>query len=220
VVGLILLAMAFDVVVGAAGRINGDAPLPRIGPLALGVLVMTLAVNVAIALYEARRGRELGSPFLLADAAHTRSDVFVTLGVLASVAAVKAGYPEFDVVAAIGVAGFIGWAGVSVLRSNLGYLVDRAVLSPALIERAVLGVPGVAGTHKIRSRGAPGSVAVDLHIQIAPHLDVVHAHRVTHWVIDAIRAQVDGVTDVVVHTEPARPDQPYPPLPWEDSGSR
>jgi hypothetical protein len=33
-------------------------------------------------------------------------------------------------------------------------------------------------------------------------------------VIDAVRS-IPGVVDVVVHTEPAHPDQPYCALPWE-----
>jgi len=36
---------------------------------------------------------------------------------------------------------------------------------------------------------------------------------VTHWVIDAIKAKLPGVSDVVVHTEPAAEDQPCNPLP-------
>jgi len=59
----------------------------------------------------------------------------------------------------------------------------------------------------------PGSIYVDLHIQVAPHLTVVDGHRVTHWVIDAIKHSFSGVRDVLVHTEPARPDQPYKPMP-------
>lgn len=214
-VGVVLLLMAFDVARGAIDRISGNASPPHITPLAFAVLAVTLAINIGVAWYEARRGRQLDSSFLLADAAHTRSDVFVTLGVLASVAAVSLGYVVFDVVAAVCVAAFIAWAGLSVLRSNIGYLADRALIAPERLRRIVLRVPGVAGAHKIRSRGVPGAVDVDLHIQIAPHLDVVRAHEVTHWVIEAIKSEVRGVVDVVVHTEPADPDAPYPELPWE-----
>ena len=47
--------------------------------LDVGVIVATLVVNVFVVWYERRRGRELGSAFLLADAAHTSSDILVTL---------------------------------------------------------------------------------------------------------------------------------------------
>ena len=48
----------------------------------LALLGLTLLTNIWVAWYEARRGRELSSDLLLADAAHTRADVFITIGVL------------------------------------------------------------------------------------------------------------------------------------------
>jgi cation diffusion facilitator family transporter len=219
VVGLSLLGMAYDVARGGIARLTDPAAArPNLDATALVVLLGTLAVNVGVALWEAKKGRELASPFLSSDAAHTRSDVLVTLGVLATVGLVRLGISLADVVAAIGIAGFIAWAGVAVLRTNLAYLADSARLQTAQIEAVARTVPGVASAHKVRTRGTPGSIYVDLHIQVAPHLTVVDAHRVTHWVIDAIKAQFSGVRDVLVHTEPAREGEPYEPLPPKGAG--
>jgi cation diffusion facilitator family transporter len=213
-VGLSLLVMAFDVARSAFLRLAGGpvAP-PVIDAGAFVVLLGTLAVNVGVARWERRRGRELDSPMLTSDALHTSSDVLVTLGVLATVVMVQAGIGVADLIAALGVALFIAWAGISVLKTNLAYLADSATLDPERIVQVACTVPGVASAHKVRTRGMPGSIYVDLHIQVAPHLTVVDAHRVTHWVIDAIKVGFAGVRDVLVHTEPARPDQPYPPMP-------
>ncbi|HEX6765776.1 MAG TPA: cation diffusion facilitator family transporter [Polyangiaceae bacterium] len=214
VVGISLLAMAFDVARGAVTRLSGaPSAIPEIDQRAFVVLLGTLAVNVGVAVWERKRGKELGSPFLLSDAAHTRSDVFVTAGVIATVILVRSGYSVVDVAAAFGIACFIAWAGIGVLRENLGYLADAVVLDPESVIAVACDVPGVASAHKVRTRGMPGSIYVDLHIQVAPHLTVVDGHRVTHWVIDAIKQHFNGVRDVLVHTEPARPDQPYKPLP-------
>jgi cation diffusion facilitator family transporter len=220
-VGLSLLGMAFDVAKGGILRLMGTlGPPPNIDAGAFLVLLGTLAVNVGVARWEGRRGEELASPMLSSDATHTSSDVLVTIGVLVTVALVRLGYPTVDVVAAIAVAGFIAWAGIGVLRKNLAYLADSATLDPERIVAVARTVPGVASAHKVRTRGMPGSIYVDLHIQVAPHLTVVHAHRVTHWVIDAIKAGFPGVRDVLVHTEPAGENEPYVPLPDEPSASR
>lgn len=213
VVGLSLLAMAYDVLSNAIGRWSGQTSVPVLDPSVFVVLVVTLAVNLFVAGYERRMGEKLASPFLLSDAAHTRSDILVTLGVMATAALVQLGYPGLDAITAAGIAGFIAFAGINVLRRNLKYLADGRAIDASLVEQAVLDVPFVASTHKIRTRGAPGAIHVDLHIQVARHLNVVEAHRVTHWVIDAIRREIPGVTDVLVHTEPAEPNQPYKPLP-------
>ncbi len=212
-VGVSLLAMAWDVVRSAIERLGSEAPVvPKVGSLAFVVLIGTLAVNLFVASWEHRRGKQLESTFLISDATHTRSDVFVTLGVLATAVLVKLGLGWIDLVAALGIAAFIAWAGIGVLGKNLSYLTDSVQIDPSEIERVVLEVPGVASTHKIRTRGAPGMIYVDLHIQIARHLDVVQAHAVTHAVIDALRQRLPQVHDVVVHTEPAAPGQPYVPL--------
>lgn len=51
-------------------------------PSALAIMGASALVGVLVSRYEARRGRELGSDIFLADAAHTRSDVYTTLAVL------------------------------------------------------------------------------------------------------------------------------------------
>jgi cation diffusion facilitator family transporter len=217
-VGLSLLAMAFDVARGAVLRLAGAPAIPPdIDAIAFVVLLGTLAVNMGVARWERRRGEELESPLLTSDATHTSSDVLVTLGVLTTVLLIHAGFGFADLIAALGIAGFIAWAGIGVLRTNLAYLADSARLDPERIVEIACTVPGVASAHKVRTRGMPGSIYVDLHIQVAPHLTVVEAHRVTHWVIDAIKRGFSGVRDVLVHTEPARPDQPFPPLPDDDA---
>jgi cation diffusion facilitator family transporter len=219
-VGLSLLGMAFDVAKNAIDRLGGTAArAPEIGTMAFVVLVGTLLVNMAVARWERRRGIELGSAFLQSDALHTSSDQLVTLGVLASVGLVRLGLTVVDVFAAIGIAGFIAWAGIGVLRTNLAYLADAARLDPEAIVAVARTVPGVASAHKVRTRGMPGSIYVDLHIQVARHLTVVDAHRVTHEVIDAIKLAFAGVRDVLVHTEPARPGEAYTPFPPDDAPS-
>ncbi len=212
-VGLSLLGMAYDVLRNGVERfLHGVLP-PALDARVFIVLVLTLAINLWVASYERRMGEKLSSAFLLSDATHTRSDVLVTLGVILTVALVELGYPRLDAAAAVGIAGFIGWAGLDVLRKNLRHLADARALDPEIIRAVATGIAGVASAHKIRTRGAPGAIYVDLHVQIAPHLDVVMAHRVTHWVIDAIKREVPGIADVLVHTEPAADGVPYNPLP-------
>lgn len=215
IVGISLLAMAYDVLTSAASRMLGAAAPPRLDAWAFIVLAVTLGVNLLVARYERRQADLLGSPFLASDAAHTSSDVLVTLGVIVTVALVNAGMGWLDPIMALLVAGFIAWTGAQVLRQNLRYLADAAALEPETVRAIALQVAGVASAHKIRTRGTPGDIHVDLHVQVARHLDVVAAHQVTHWVIDAIKRRLPGVSDVVVHTEPAAEGESYNPMPDE-----
>ncbi|MCB0220314.1 MAG: cation transporter [Chrysiogenetes bacterium] len=217
IIGISLLVVAYDVVTDALARFHGKVgDLPEVSIATFGVLGLTLAINIFVAVWEHRKGRELGSQVLISDATHTKSDVLVTLGVMAAAVFVAAGYQLADLIAAGGVAVFIAYAGVDILRSNLRYLADTALIDPDVIKKIVIEVPGVASAHKVRTRGVPGSIYMDLHIQIAPHLNVTRAHVLTHDVIAAIKENVEGIADVTVHTEPAHPHQRYTPLPDED----
>ncbi|HEX2880711.1 MAG TPA: cation diffusion facilitator family transporter [Polyangiaceae bacterium] len=213
-IGASLILVAWDVGVGAWRRAFGTAEPMLLDDNAFVVLFGTLLVNVGVSWYEKKRGEQLRSTLLISDAAHTRSDIFVTLGIVLAVFGVRLGYPSLDLIGAAVVAVFIAYTGVGLLRENARYLLDTALISEDTIKDKVLKIAGVASSHKIRTRGTPNAIHVDLHIQIAPHLNVVQAHQVTHWVIDAVR-EIPGVIDVVVHTEPAMPDQPYTPLPWD-----
>jgi len=208
-VGISLLGMAYDVAKSAIVRLwQGTGAAPQIDVGAFVVLAGTLAVNVGVARWERRRGSELDSPMLTSDALHTSSDVLVTLGVLIAVALVRLGFPLVDVLSAIAISGFIAWAGIGVLKTNLAYLADAARLAAQGVIALACRVPGVASAHKVRTRGMPGNIYVDLHVQVAPELTIVQAHQITHSVIDAIKLGFPGVRDVLVHTEPARTDPP------------
>ncbi|MGE5816070.1 MAG: cation diffusion facilitator family transporter, partial [Acidobacteriota bacterium] len=80
------------------------------------VMLVTLAVNLAVVAYERRKGAELSSELLLADAMHTRSDVFTSLGVIASLVGVKLGYPILDPIGGLVVAVFIALTGFEIAR--------------------------------------------------------------------------------------------------------
>ena len=217
IIGISLLVVAWDVVGDAIARFQGKVgELPEISAATFGVLGATLAVNIFVALWEHKKGRELESQVLISDATHTKSDVLVTLGVMAAAVFIHFGYPLADLFAAAGVAVFIAYAGVDILRSNLRYLADTAIIDPDVVKKIVIEVPGVASAHKVRTRGVPGSIYMDLHIQIAPHLNVTRAHTLTHEVISAIKENVEGIADVTVHTEPAHPHQRYTPFPDEE----
>ena len=115
--------------------------LPEIGVLNWVVMGVTLVVNLFVAAYEARQGRSLGSAYLTADAAHTRSDIYVTLGVMASFAGAKAGVPGVDSLVAIGIAAFIAILAVRIMVGSFHTLTDRAVIPGETLAHVVMRCP-------------------------------------------------------------------------------
>jgi len=170
----------------------------------LSFLIMagTLAVNFSVMSYETRKGRELNSDFLIADALHTRSDIYISLSVIISLIAAKAGFPIVDVIAALIIVFFIAKMGFSILKSATSVLTDEACIDPDEIEKVAKAVTGVMGCHGIRTRGNDSFVNIDLHVQVDPELKISEAHKVAHTVEDSIKKQFSKAVDIMIHIEP------------------
>jgi len=191
----------FELVKGAVGRLlSGSQPLD-INQTQIGVLLATLGINSAVAWYEAKRGRELQSDLLLADAGHTRADVFITLGVLVAVVFSRAGYPWVDPLVAIVVAGAIVVIAYGIIRRSVPVLVDQHVLPAEEIREAVQDIEGVASAYDIRSRSAPDQRFAELTIAVDSMATVQVAHEVADNVEVRLRERL-GFDEIIVHIEP------------------
>jgi cation diffusion facilitator family transporter len=178
---------------------------PQVNALSFAVMGVTLAVNLAVVWYESRAARRLNSELLLADATHTRSDVFTSIAVIGALAGVALGWPVLDGLAALVVAGFIGHAGFQIARSVADILADRIVMDEGLLRQVVLAVPGVLGCHHIRTRGTTDHIFLDMHIWMRPDMPLFEAHELSHIVKDRLMDQFPAVQDVIIHIEPMRP---------------
>jgi cation diffusion facilitator family transporter len=200
-------------------RILSDAVARILEPVTVQVtwvsfLVMGLSMlaSGALSWWERRRGRDLGSELLGADAAHTGSDVLVSASVIAGLAASALGFFLVDVIVAIGVAGVIGWAAWHILRSATRVLTDTSLVDTALIVSLAQGVSGVQDCHAVRARGSAGRIRVDPHIHVDPTMRVDQAHELAGEVARVIRGRVPEVVDVLVHVGPS--GLHYEPLHW------
>jgi cation diffusion facilitator family transporter len=207
--GILILFGGFEVGRGAWNALQG-VHRPRTGLGGMIVILVTLCINIGVTRWESRKGRELDSPFLCADAKHTLSDVFATCVVLVSYCAASLHVYWADPAAAMLVMGLIAYTGVAVLRENIPVLIDAAVIDVEGVRAVVLAVPGVANCHRIRSRGSRNAVHLDLHIQVNPRMTVRKGHDVSHLVQDTLRASFPGVVEVLVHLEPDVPEERHP----------
>jgi cation diffusion facilitator family transporter len=191
----------YELVRTAIGRIGreGDAVVDTW----LGVAVMggSLALGVVASAYERRRGKALQSELLLADAAHLRADVYVTLAVLVGLLLTRFGWRDGDAWTALIVAILIIRTGVHILRETVPVLVDEAAVEPAEIRRMAEAMDGVHAAYDVRSRGRQGARFAELTIAVRGGLDVETAHEIADLVEDELRRRL-GARRVVVHVEP------------------
>lgn len=171
-------------------------------PLELALLGSTAFANVFVVWYERRRGRELGSALLLADAAHTGGDIFVTVLAFVALLLTRAGYGFIDPWLALVVAGVIAFSGYQILRVTVPILVDQRAVDSAEIRRVVAAIPGILGVPNVRSRtSASGTLFAEMTITCDGALSVARAHELADAAERAIREAL-GAADVTVHVEP------------------
>ena len=168
----------------------------------LALLGSTAVVNVAVVWYETRKGRQYGSALLLADAAHTGGDIFVTALAFTSLVLTRIGYGWADPWLAIVVAAAIAWSGYQILRVTVPILVDQRAVEAGEIRTLVAAIPGITGVPQIRSRtSASGVLFAEVTITCDGALPVALAHNLADAAEGAIRDAL-GAADVTVHVEP------------------
>jgi cation diffusion facilitator family transporter len=180
---------------------------PRVFPEGIGLMAVTLVINICVVTYEMRAGTRLDSELLRADAKHTRSDVLTSIAVLGALIGVWSGYPILDPLASLVVAGFIGHAGWSIAQDASRILADEIVIAEADVRAVVQAIPDVLGCEKIRTRGAADHVFLDLHLWLEGRMPLEDAHATSHVVKDRLMAKFPQLADVVIHIEPP----PAPP---------
>jgi cation diffusion facilitator family transporter len=202
-----LIIVMVEVLRTATGRLLGGGGAPRVVPEGIGLMAVTLVVNIVVVSYEQRAGRRLRSEVLLADAKHTRSDVLTSVAVLGGLFGVWLGYPILDPMVALLVAGFIGHAGWSIAQDASRILSDEIVIPEDEVRSVVQSVPHVIGCEKIRTRGSADYAFLDLHLWLDGAMSLQTAHATSHVVKDRLMARFPELADVVIHIEPPPPSE-------------
>lgn len=193
----------FELIRNAVQKLLGGGHTIVMTDLGLVVLLATLGINVFVAWYENRRGHELSSELLIADAAHTRTDVFITIGVLIGVLFARRGATWVDPVVAIVVAALIVRVAYQIFSRTVPVLVDERAIPERAIRHAAQEIAGVKSAYGIRSRGGHGAGVRYAEVTIAVDRDanVEAAHAIADQVEERLKRDLE-LSAVTVHVEP------------------
>src|SRR5258706_4963975 len=193
----------FELVRSAVQKLLSGGHAVVVTALGLVVLLVTLGINVLVAWYENRRGHELSSELLIADAAHTRSDVFITIGVLIGVLFARGGALWVDPVVAIVVAALIVRVAYQIFARTVPVLVDERAIPERAIRQSAQGVKGVRNAYGIRSRGGHGTGVryAEVTIAVDREANVEAAHAIADQVEERLKRELE-LNAVTVHVEP------------------
>ncbi|MEW6102046.1 MAG: cation diffusion facilitator family transporter [Candidatus Omnitrophota bacterium] len=202
VIALILFILSIGLVHESIERFR-NLIIPKIDTASFIIMLLTMLTNFMVMKYEFKRGSLLKSDILVSDAMHTKADIFTSLSVIIALIVIKMGYPILDPIATIVISLFIFHAGYDIVKNSSRVLCDTAaILDTKRITDIVLSIKGVKTCHKIRTRGRPDDIHIDLHAQVRPDMHIEEAHKISYAIEEALKRGIPEVTDVVVHMEP------------------
>lgn len=206
-ISIMLFLVGIKVIFGAFYRFKYPV-VPNITAESLIVLLITLGINIFVSVIEFKKGRSLNSQILISDSIHTRSDVYVSIGVLATLIGVKSGLPPvIDPIVSLVVSVFIIHGAYGIFKENSDVLVDKSSVDVIEIKNLVMSFDQVKGTHKIRSRGSQNDLYIDLHLLVEPCLSIEESHNLVHNIEKSIKIKINKNTQVIAHLEPYKDKQ-------------
>lgn len=187
----------------AATRIVSPRPIEETA-VGVGVMAFSMALTLALVLFQRHVIRRTGSLAIDADSVHYRADLLSNLAVIAAMVLTDAtGVLLIDPLFALCIVAFLAVGAVRIAREALDVLMDRE-LPPADRERirgVVLAHPQARGLHDLRTRSSGDRVFVELHLELDGGLTLAEAHDVADSVERALR-EAFPTAEVIVHQEP------------------
>ncbi len=180
-------------------------PTPvQFGWLTAAVLLGSILVKLWMSRFNRVIGVRIQSETLLAVSVDARNDVITTTSVLVAAVLVHfTGFDRLDGIMGIGVAGFILYSGVQLVRSTINPLLGAAP-DPGLVERIehkAMTYPGVLGVHDLMIHDyGPGNRLVSFHIEMDAKSDVMQSHDVIDTIEKDLLIQ-DGMV-ATIHYDP------------------
>jgi cation diffusion facilitator family transporter len=184
--------------------INGEANELPSTP-AIVVTLCSIVGKLFLSWSQFHYGKKASSSMLIANGKNMRSDVLVSISVLAGLGFTYVlKLPVLDRVTALLVSLWIIRVAAGIFREvNTELMEGTQGAGPyGEIFAAVSSVPGAGNPHRTRVRRLGSLLIVDLDIEVDPELSVAAAHVIARSVETAIKQALPEVYDVIIHVEP------------------
>ncbi|WP_313221697.1 cation diffusion facilitator family transporter [Stutzerimonas nitrititolerans] len=192
------------ILVGVQGvdRLLHPQPLGAQG-VGIAVMLLSLAMTALLLGYQRHVVKVTGSTAIRADSLHYRSDLLLNAGILLALVLAGFGWERLDALFGIGIAFYILWSAVSIVREAGAVLMDTE-LSPEISEhmqQLVRDIPGVHGCHDFRTRISGTRWFIQLHLELPGELPLSRAHDLCVAAEEAISSRYPQA-EVLVHADP------------------
>ena len=182
-------------------------PLPSQIPIAIAGIGTTILITWLFSRYELKKGRETGSPSLVADAQHIWTDMLSSLVIVAALLGSAIGF-AIDRYAAIVVVLFIGRSAITIFLDSIRVLLDASLDYGSLnrIREIVLADPRVMKINQMWARNAGRYKFVELDLTIRVK-ELEKGHLATEQIKRRIKEEMPYVDHILIHCQPRQREQ-------------
>jgi len=187
----------------SASRLVTPQPVTN-GAVGIGVMLFSMAMTLALVLFQRRVIQRTGSIAVSADSLHYVGDIGANLAVLAAlVLSTQFGWSRSDPIFAIGVSFYIVFTAWQIARGAFDMLMDREMpdAERKRIRAIVMANPRVRNMHDLRTRRSGPHRFIQLHLEMDPNMRLTEAHELSDEVEAAIQREFPAA-EVIIHEDP------------------
>ena len=177
--------------------------------IALWAALLSILVKELLYQYTIRKGRQLDSQALKANAWHHRSDALSSIGAAIGIGgALVLGdrWTILDPIASIVVGVMLIKTAVDLLRGSMDDLTECSL--PAETEQEIIAivksVPHVSDPHNLRTRRIGNRIAIEMHVRMVGTTTLADAHRQASLIEQRLRERFGAATHINIHMEPEK----------------
>jgi len=198
---------------------SGETGLKYI-PLAIMAEILVIGITLAFSVYEVRKGKQIGSPSIIADGKHVRTDMFSSVAVLVGLVGGLFGI-NLDRAAVFVVIIFIAHAGIAIFIDAMRVLLDASLDFETLdkVKNTIMSEPRVKDIRSLTGRNSGSYKFIEAEIVLNVR-ELEKAHSISKKIEDDIKSEIAHVDHVMIHYEPIRKDTISFALPLQDMSGK
>ena len=211
-IGLGLVAAAVGIIVSGVLKLCawwGGEQLEAPGWIALWAALLSILIKELLYQYTARRGRQLDSQVMIANAWHHRSDALSSIGAAIGIGlAIWLGqrWTVLDPVASVVVGLMLLKVAYDLLKVSMGELTECSL--PAETEQEIVRIiesfDDVCEPHNLRTRRIGNRIAIEAHVRMDGQLSLNTVHERATDIERKLKDCFGVKTHVTLHMEPVK----------------
>ena len=211
-IGLALIGAATGIIVSGGMKLIawwGGDELEAPGWIALWAALLSIAVKELLYQYTARKGRQLDSQVMIANAWHHRSDSLSSIGAAIGIGgAIWLGqrWTVLDPIASIVVGLMLVRVAWELLKTSIAELTECSLPAETEqeIEQIIQSFADVQEPHNLRTRRIGNHIAIEAHVRMDGSLPLQIVHERATSIEHKLKERFGTKTHVTLHMEPIK----------------